>query len=38
VTVRYTGPADQYAQEHYDNRKTGTNANESVAVANNQRW
>ena len=38
VTVRYTGPADQYAQEHYDNRKTGTNTNESAAVANNQRW
>jgi len=38
VTVRYTGPSDQYAQEHYDNRKTGTNTNETAAVANNQRW
>jgi hypothetical protein len=38
VSVRYTGPADQYAQEHYDNRKTGTNTNESAAVANNLRW
>jgi Tfp pilus assembly protein PilX len=38
VTVRYTGPADAYAQEHYDSRKSGTNSNESAAVANNKRW
>jgi Tfp pilus assembly protein PilX len=38
VAVRYTGPPDQYAQEHYDNRKTGTNTNESAAVSNNLRW
>jgi Tfp pilus assembly protein PilX len=38
VTVRYTGPPDQYAQENYDSRKSGTNSNESAAVANNKRW
>jgi Tfp pilus assembly protein PilX len=38
VTVRYTGAADSYAQENYDSRKSGANANESAAVQNNQRW
>jgi Tfp pilus assembly protein PilX len=38
VTVRYTGPPDQYAQEGYDSRKSGANANESTAVQNNRRW
>ena len=32
VTVRYTGPADSYAQENYDSRKSGANSNESAAV------
>jgi Tfp pilus assembly protein PilX len=38
VTVRYAGAADSYAQENYDSRKSGANANESVAVTNHQRW
>jgi len=38
AAVLYTGPSDQYAQEHYDNRKSGTNTNESGDVENSQRW
>jgi Tfp pilus assembly protein PilX len=36
--VRYTGPDDNYAQEHYDANSSGSAARESTAVANAQRW
>jgi predicted metal-dependent HD superfamily phosphohydrolase len=38
VTVRYEGVADGYAQEGYDSRRSGANANESAGVQNSQRW
>jgi Tfp pilus assembly protein PilX len=38
ATVRYTGPADNYAQEHYDTGNTGTALNESAEITNTSRW
>jgi Tfp pilus assembly protein PilX len=38
ASVRYTGPADAYAQEHYDTGNTGTALNESAEITNDSRW
>jgi hypothetical protein len=38
ATVRYTGPADVYAQEHYDTANTGTALNESAEITGDLRW
>ena len=38
AAVRYRGPADNYAQEHYDTGNTGTALNESAEITNQSRW
>jgi hypothetical protein len=38
ATVRYNGPADAYAQEHYDTNNTGSALNESAEITNESRW
>jgi Tfp pilus assembly protein PilX len=38
ATVHYTGPADAYAQEHYNTSNTGEAANENAEIAGTQRW
>ena len=36
--VRYSGEADEYAQEHYDSSNTGVAAGKEAAVTKNQLW
>lgn len=38
AAVRYFGPVDAYAQEHYDTGNTGTALNESAEIAHQSRW
>jgi hypothetical protein len=38
ATVRYTGPPDSYAQEHYDTGNAGTALNESAEITSAVRW
>lgn len=38
ATVRYRGPSDAYAQEHYNTGNTSGAVNENTEIAGNQRW
>jgi hypothetical protein len=38
ASVHYTGPADSYAQEHYDTSNAGTALNENADIAGALRW
>jgi Tfp pilus assembly protein PilX len=38
ATVRYQGPSDDYAQEHYNTGNTSEAANENAEIAGSQRW
>jgi hypothetical protein len=38
ASVRYIGPVDNYAQEHYDTGNTGTALNESAEITSQSRW
>ena len=38
AAVRYAGPDDEYAQEHYNTGNTSEAANENAEIAGTQRW